>query len=224
MKRVLVKECKNGTKIWETTDTCYKCGGSGIYQWGAVVNGYSQYQGVCYSCNGTGKVTIREREYTAEHAAELEAKRQKKIDEAAAKYAEEQKRREEEAAKRQAEIEARKAVSQFVGKEGDKISGKFTFAFSSEYLLPSFRGWGTTTMRIYGLRDEHGNLFIWKTNTGWLGVEHVDEFGHSDYDNAVRGDVVEIKATIKEHAEYNGEKQTVLTRVKTLAVEHREEV
>lgn len=38
----------------QTTRNCYRCGGSGIYRWGAVVNGVSTYQGVCFRCGGSG--------------------------------------------------------------------------------------------------------------------------------------------------------------------------
>lgn len=34
--------------------TCEKCRGTGVYAWGAVVNGKATKQGTCYSCRGTG--------------------------------------------------------------------------------------------------------------------------------------------------------------------------
>ena len=37
--------------------TCRKCNGSGMYRWGAVINGKSTHEGTCYSCGGTGKQT-----------------------------------------------------------------------------------------------------------------------------------------------------------------------
>jgi DnaJ-class molecular chaperone len=33
---------------------CAKCRGSGVYRWGAVVNGRCEKQGPCFSCKGTG--------------------------------------------------------------------------------------------------------------------------------------------------------------------------
>jgi DnaJ-class molecular chaperone len=35
--------------------TCAKCRGSGLYQWGACVNGKMTHSGPCHSCRGTGK-------------------------------------------------------------------------------------------------------------------------------------------------------------------------
>lgn len=35
--------------------TCEKCKGSGIYRWGASINGRMQFSGSCHSCRGTGQ-------------------------------------------------------------------------------------------------------------------------------------------------------------------------
>ena len=34
---------------------CEKCRGTGLYQWGACVNGKMTHSGPCWSCRGTGK-------------------------------------------------------------------------------------------------------------------------------------------------------------------------
>lgn len=39
---------------------CAKCGGTGRYRWGAVINGKSQHEGPCYSCGGTGQQQHRD--------------------------------------------------------------------------------------------------------------------------------------------------------------------
>lgn len=52
---------------------------------------------------------------------------------------------------------------------------------------------------IYSFEDENGNQIIWKTGT-YLDVE--------------QGSKISIKGTVKEHSEYRGVKQTVLTRCK----------
>ena len=36
---------------------CRKCKGTGVYRWGAVVNGHSAHSGPCHSCGGTGRQT-----------------------------------------------------------------------------------------------------------------------------------------------------------------------
>ena len=37
--------------------TCAKCHGSGLYVWGAIVNGQPTHSGPCHSCQGTGVQT-----------------------------------------------------------------------------------------------------------------------------------------------------------------------
>lgn len=34
---------------------CEKCKGSGVYSWGASINGKMQHSGTCFSCRGTGQ-------------------------------------------------------------------------------------------------------------------------------------------------------------------------
>lgn len=70
--------------------------------------------------------------------------------------------------------------------------------------VPSFSGFGTDTMHIHTFRDGYGNALIWKTTRG-LGLE--------------KGDAVHLKGTIKEHSEYDDEKQTVLTRCRVKEVQ-----
>lgn len=36
---------------------CAKCSGSGVYRWGAVVNGKATHVGQCNACRGTGQQT-----------------------------------------------------------------------------------------------------------------------------------------------------------------------
>ena len=40
--------------------TCRKCKGSGIYGWGAMVNGKMKNEGPCFSCRGTGRQSFRQ--------------------------------------------------------------------------------------------------------------------------------------------------------------------
>lgn len=44
----------------EKPGVCPKCKGSGLYRWGASINGRSANQGTCFSCQGTGKQTKRD--------------------------------------------------------------------------------------------------------------------------------------------------------------------
>ena len=231
MTKTLVKTDRNGTKYFEEECKCYKCNGTGIYKWyGYHYNGaVSEYEGVCYDCNGTGKQTIKTKEYTPEHQAKLNAKREAEI----AKKQAEIKAQQEAEAKKQAEYEAKikaeKAKSEYIGKAGDKIDMVVTVAFESSYEIPSFRGYGMTEVSVYGLKDEEGNLMVWKTSTGFLMIEkkicNPNDPTEYRYENefAHKGDKIRIKATIKEHTEYKEQKQTILTRVKVLEIVEKAE-
>ena len=39
---------------------CEKCRGSGVYGWGAFVNGRPTHSGRCFSCRGTGRQDRRQ--------------------------------------------------------------------------------------------------------------------------------------------------------------------
>ena len=167
MKKELIKVDKNGTKYWEFSCTCSKCNGTGIYRWQAYhyTGTISDYEGVCFACNGTGTARWQEKEYTAEHRAELDARREKKLQKKQAELAKieaERKAQEEEQARKQAEREAlwaeQKAASNFVGSVGDKLSIEVTF--THEVSLDTQFG----TQYIYFFKDDAGNTLAWKTS------------------------------------------------------------
>lgn len=88
--------------------------------------------------------------------------------------------------------------SDFVGNIGDKIqfnTNKFDLVGGYETQF----GY----VRIYKFYDENGNIFVWKTTSG---------FNTEDFTT------ITVKGTIKEHNEYRSEKQTVLTRCKVCGV------
>ena len=100
-----------------------------------------------------------------------------------------------EAERRERERKAREEgeLSKYVGEVGKRVSFK-----PADYkVLTSWETmYGTTT--LYKIVDEAGNVFIWKASA-WI--------------NAGRP-VEKITGTVKEHSEYGGVKQTVLTRCK----------
>ena len=101
-------------------------------------------------------------------------------------------------AKLQDEYKARTAPkTEFFGAVGQKVELVLSLERRSSYETQ----WGTAT--IYAFVDDKGRHFIWKTST-WLEA----------MDNANAGDKFILKGTIKEHSEYKGRKQTVLTRCK----------
>jgi hypothetical protein len=44
----------------EAPGRCGKCRGTGVYGWGASVNGKMEKSGPCHSCRGTGRQTMRD--------------------------------------------------------------------------------------------------------------------------------------------------------------------
>jgi hypothetical protein len=91
--------------------------------------------------------------------------------------------------------------SEWYGDVGQKIGidVKYVDSFSYETHY-TYRG---ETHIIYKFENELGQIFIWDTQSF-----------NEKLANANRGDVLHITGTIKDHSEYQGEKQTVLTRVK----------
>jgi hypothetical protein len=69
--KTLIKTDRNGTKYWNVTDVCPRCGGIGDY-----IQGINY--GVCFLCGGSGTKNYIFKEYTPEHEAKLEAARQKR--------------------------------------------------------------------------------------------------------------------------------------------------
>jgi len=84
-------------------------------------------------------------------------------------------------------------ISDYIGTIGEKIQTELTYinTFSFE------TQWGAG--HIHKFLDAEGNVFIWKS---------------SKYIEVDQGQKVKIKGTIKDHSEYAGAKQTILTRCK----------
>ena len=107
-------------------------------------------------------------------------------------------------------------MSEHVGNVGDRV--ELTVKLVREYGFDSYFGYNKTTM-IYTMEDEAGNVFVWKTS-GVIKKETVRADGLIDTDVARKGDTIGIKATVKGHSEYKGEKQTELVRVKAVWIDH----
>lgn len=95
--------------------------------------------------------------------------------------------------RKRAEKQQLNANKQYIGNIGERldidiVSVECVTSFPTAYGL----------MRIYRFETSDGNVLIWKTTNF---VENADK-------------VKKIKATVKAHNEYNGEKQTELSRVK----------
>jgi len=101
---------------------------------------------------------------------------------------------------------AKLAELEYVGKAGDKIQVEVTLEKEARYET----SYGM--MSLYRFKDANGNILVWKTSTFLCRRKVVDGCEYSV--GIEEGELVTIKATIKEHSEYRSEKQTVLTRVK----------
>lgn len=222
----LDKVFKNGNIQIRTKCDCYRCGGGrGIYYIG-VCNGVPVPShvdnGVCFRCGGRGweweKRILMTPENEAKKQARLEKERAKREAEAAQREAErkaEEERKAAEEARKAAEEAARKAISQHVGKIGERLELTLTLKFSAHFEVQSYAGFGTETIYIHNLVDEAGNVFVWKTGKTLYTPNHDGTFNVAE-----KGDSVRIKGTVKAHSEYKEEKQTELTRCKTLEVIH----
>ena len=77
---------KSGKLYSAATCKCERCSGSGIYTLGAMFNG------TCFACNGTGKITKEIRLYTESEYTRLIKATEQRHEKAATKKQQEQKR------------------------------------------------------------------------------------------------------------------------------------
>ena len=214
----LIKIDRNGSKHYEGMVECDRCNGRGLYVVG-ILNGEPEYShidsGICWKCHGERFVPSKWIERTPEYQAKLDARREAKY---AAKRAEQEakqkqhqaeweaeqeakRKAKEEAerieAERKAAEEARKAISKHYGEIGQRVKLNLTYVGSAHFEIHV--GWSTQTMYIHNFLDESGNKFVWKS-TCYVGIDD--------------GESAQVTGTIKDHSEYKGEKQTVLTRCK----------
>lgn len=206
MTRRLIKIHKNGTKVWQETVPCDRCGGLGASEY------WRETGCTCWKCHGTGTMTIRTLEYTPEHEAELIAKKareqEKRTAEAKAHEAEYLKQMQEmaeELERRKQEEDQRKARSQYIGEIGQKITAEIaechTAWIETEY----------GSMAINIMTDVDGNKIIWKTSTGEIGFWKDKD--RTEFIGIDEGHLI-MTATVKAHSEYKGEKQTQVIRCK----------
>lgn len=110
-------------------------------------------------------------------------------------------KREQWAAERAEQKAKEDAASGHIGAVDERRSFDLTVTF-----IASFDGrFGTTY--IHGFKDEAGNIVIHKGSPIWVEVE-VDTRDRK----LEKGDKVRLTATIKEHGEREGVKQTIITR------------
>lgn len=106
-------------------------------------------------------------------------------------------------------------MSDYIGSVGAKVSVKVKLVNSYEYLDTSFSYYGTTKY-IYTMKDEAGNVLVWKTTST---LQMGDPNDSDTWEFIHVGDTLRIEGKVKSHEEYKGTKQTVLTRCKYELVE-----
>lgn len=95
---------------------------------------------------------------------------------------------------------APKTDSEYIGEIGDKV--ELTLTFKDYFTFETHYSYYGELNFIYKFADDNGNTVTWKTSKA-MELE--------------RGEQYIVKGTIKDHNEYKGDKQTVLTRCKVVA-------
>lgn len=109
-------------------------------------------------------------------------------------------------------------MSKYVGQIKERIQVEATL--TGEYSFTKYFGWNEVETHIYTFKDEDDNVFVWKTSSV-IGMDIIDhEKGTCTFDPVRKGDTFTCKATVKDHSEYKGIKQTVVNRVKVESVNH----
>ena len=102
-------------------------------------------------------------------------------------------------------ITRKNSSSNYIGNIGDRITIEVA-EYKPLYTKTSPTGW-TAGATVYRIIDTDGNIYIWSTTSNL----------HEHYWNGndeIEANVKTITAAVKDHKEYKGEKQTVITRGK----------
>ena len=106
-------------------------------------------------------------------------------------------------------------TSKHLGTIGEKLSAVVTLVGEYEFTSFAFSYYGSTTY-IYTMADDEGNVIVWKTtSTMCIPLDKEDRARYYPH----KGDRIRISGRIKEHGEYKGTAQTVLTRCKYELIE-----
>ena len=189
---------------------CSHCGGSGNYPSSMIPPGKCRYY--CWE-NRTPETygkrpveigTYVKREQAADRRAYRAQVKWEQDAPARAQAAREQMARDHEAAlaedAQRADEAARRAVSEYVGQAGERLELRLTVRRVASYETVPFGSYSRNrvTHHVLTLRDVAGNVFVW----------------FSGYTRYEQGTELQLRGTVKEHKEYQGEKQTIIQRVK----------
>ena len=105
----------------------------------------------------------------------------------------------------------------YIGTVGERIKVEVTLTGEYEYTTQYM--WQTQYHHIYTMTDEQGNVLVWKT-TALMGYEVREKdprdpsLVNDKWYGIHKGDIIKITATVKDHAEYKGQEQTEVQRLK----------
>lgn len=117
-------------------------------------------------------------------------------------------------------LDEQKARSQYLGVENERVQFKLHVDKILEIEVPRFSYYDSNIMYFYLMRDAAGNRVVYRSKAV-LGISI--KGGERDiFIDVKEGDDIEIKATIKAHDEYKGEKQTIVQRAKVVLIENKE--
>jgi hypothetical protein len=176
---------------------CGRCSGTGYWSRGHIV-----CNGVCFSCRGTGGlklltlVAYARRQRKAElRAIKAQAAREVRQAQAVVIEAQYQAKRTEQARELEERRAQERAQSQHLGSVGERLT------VTAKIVCERVRDgqWGASTWFL--LKTPEGQVVTWQASGAFV----VEE-----------GDTVTLKGTVKRHDEYQGTKQTVLTRCRFL--------
>lgn len=189
-----------GTKGYRTIsethaqEVCGRCGGQGrIPSYGHVEGG------ICFKCNGSPLGAIADIASLKEKAERLRIAQEKREAKRMAEWEKKEAERKAREAKWQAEKDAAREARASQSKHLEAEVGQRTEVTGTVVLARRIEG------------DVYGDKMLIILDCG-DGVT-VKTFSTSAWVwNVDRGDVVTVKATVKEHGEYKGEKSTMVTR------------
>lgn len=189
-------------------DTCGRClgdkryHGASSYTW----NRKGTVDAWCFTCNGKGTVSIKVSSVRARARRDAKAAvvaAQAELDRPVLEWLAAEKEFKAEQAKVAAEA-ARVAelVQGFVAEVGEKIKNlSATVTYAGTFEVPSYSGYGTDYKALVILTADDGKV-IKAAGTG-----------ASLYD-LKKGQKVTVSGTVKDHGEFKGQDQTILTRAK----------
>jgi len=116
-------------------------------------------------------------------------------------------------AEKKATQQKEESISDYIGTPGEKIQVELIYMNSFSYEF-QYSAYSTQTNFIHKFLDNNGNIFVWKTAKSIKEIVNGKNFYTKECIDINIGHNLKLKGSIKEHNEYKGEKQTILTRCK----------